>query len=171
MRLSFICRKGAKTSRKQKSTLCLLMQLWVLCSDVSSYKHVVGSWRTSFIPKAVPKEVKINKKKQRQSAKLHLGDSFDHLEDSFKLQPELLFLRLLKGWMRPVGVTEPPGLSDPSIQVQAHKSVEVFSFLQFPRRSKRLEYFCFCLVHCALLLHPSSHGATYPLFILKAERC
>lgn len=86
------------------------MRLWVLYSDVSSYKHVVESWRTSFIPKAGPKEFKINKKKTRQSAKLYLGDSFDHLEDSFKLQPELLFLLLMKGWMRPVGVTDPPGL-------------------------------------------------------------
>lgn len=110
MRLSFISKKreGAKTFRRETSTLCLHIQLWVLYSDVSSYKHVVESWRTSFIPKAVPKEVKINKKKMRQSAKLQLGDSFDHLEDSFKLQPELLFLLLMKGLMRPVGVTDPP---------------------------------------------------------------
>lgn len=119
MRLSFICKKRerewAKTSRKEKSTLCFLVGLWVLYSDVSSYKHVVESWRTSFIPKAVPKEVKISKEKTRQSAELCLGDSFDHLEDNFKLQPELLFLLLMKDCMRPVGVTEPPGLSDPSI--------------------------------------------------------
>lgn len=88
--------RGAKTSRREKSTLCLHIRLWVLYSDVSCCKHVVESWRTSFIPKAVPKEVKINKKKWRQSAKLYLGDSFDHLEDSFKLQPKLLFLLLMK---------------------------------------------------------------------------
>lgn len=62
----------------------------------------------------------------------------------------------MKDWMRPIGHPEPPGLSDPSIEVQAHKSVDVFSFLQFSRRSKRLEYFCSCLVHCALSVPPSS---------------
>lgn len=84
-------------------------------SDVASYKHVVESWNTSFIPQVVPNEVKINKKKSRQIVKLDLGVSFDHLEDGFKLQSELLFLLLMKGWMGPVGGTDFPGLSDPSV--------------------------------------------------------